>query len=184
MSIGHRLEGKPPVLRDGRWKYYRGPLGVGVYTVDHIDVEGNYGVYFFKRVPGSRKLGTSLSFVRVESKDTTRKSKSKAIDRAYKLAHGKDRYHSAPVEQMAEDLHAAREVTAQTNAYCVKQRKKVFVPAWTQSRHKGRSIIFAACPECGTRIQRYGRLIDCPECGQTREARTDDYVCRVCRDNM
>lgn len=185
MSVSHLLDNMPAVLRGGRWKYYRGPLGVGIYTVDHIDTEGNYGVYFFKRVPGSRKLGTSLSFVRVENKDTTRKSKSKAMDRAYALAYGRER-RIEPEQKATFIVDSHGDAKATTNAFCVKERKKVFVPweKWRQVERNGRAVIITSCPDCHTRIQRYGRLIDCPNCGKTRPAATTDYICVECRESL
>lgn len=156
-----------------RPRYYRGPKGVAAYT-SKPGPTGEYFVYFFRPTgPGARSLHPS-KYKRVERLDTSRKSKSRAIDRAYELAYGKSRREPKPRQLVKENPG--------NTGYCMKQKKHVIVAQWSEVEAKnGRKMLTAPCPECGTKISKYGILKLCAECGKMAEARADDYLCKACR---
>jgi hypothetical protein len=140
------------------------------------DQDGWYYSFFFKRYgPGARK-GVGWNFAYVERLTTKRRSKSACKERSINLANGRKATEGIVAKPIAEN--------PPNTGYCMKEKKHVTILAWEQIEAKnGRRMIRASCPDCGTKIQKYGQVIDCPECGLVREAAKDDYLCRVCRES-
>lgn len=175
MDMDYRVEGIP-----GRWvRWYKGPKGVGAYSVKP-DSEGNYKVWYAKPIGIGARQGNAKMYKIVDRFTTTRKSKAKAIDRAYTLAFGGTRRPERAVTQKPS-------VIGSGDAYCLRQKKHVSGVKWQQKQTKnGRAMLVAECPECQamglvTKLTKFGRLIDCPECGEHKEGRANDYICVECR---
>jgi hypothetical protein len=156
----------------GPYRYYKGPKGIGIYTVNATN--GNYRVFYAKPTgPGARQ-GKAKDFEVVPRLSTTRASKSRAIDRAYALAYGEQRREKQPARKIARDEPHI--------GYCMKEKKRVRVDGWQPFTAKnGRGMLKSHCPDCGTQIQKYGRLGHCGECGELQEMAADDYICKFCR---
>src|SRR3954452_7279743 len=87
-SMLESIEGLPPGT--GRVRWYRGAQGVGIYTVDE-DSAGYYTVFYAKPSGKGARKGKAKKFLVVDYKTTQRRTKTKAIDRAFELAFGYSR---------------------------------------------------------------------------------------------
>lgn len=175
-SLDCTLKGDEVILYTLYPKWYKGPKGVACY-MSYADKEGYYDVYFFRPSgPGALK-GKAKEFKRVHRLDTHRKTKGKAMDRAYVLAYGKSRHKLKPRQLVKSNPGMT--------AFCLKQKKHVLVKQWDEGITKnGRAILTGKCPECATKVSKLGKLIDCPECGERRPGKTGDYICIPCRQSM
>lgn len=155
-----------------------GPRGVGCYTTEPVN--GEYYSFFFRRAGTGARGDTYYPeyYVYVERKTSTRKSKKAAKLRAKNMAHGRP----------LSEGKTPRRKAPMGMARCPKEKKFVVPTNVSQKPYdlKGqtRYIILGECPDCGTGVQKFGRLIDCPECGQIREGRPDDYICLWCREEV
>jgi hypothetical protein len=170
------LSDQPHEMTLGWWKYFKGPKGVAVY-MSRPNTVGSYNVYFFRAAGKGKKSGTPEMYKRVTRLDTQRKTKGKAMNRAYIMAYGRERKPSKGLTLPA--------VNSPMTAYCMKEKKHVEVESWQQITAKnGRLMLQSVCPTCSTKVSKYGKLIDCPECGKTNPVKPNDYLCAVCRETL
>ncbi len=159
------------------YRYYRGFRGVGMYSVK-ADPKRGYLVRYYRPSGKGARGRRPKEYVLVERLSTQRKSKSLAMDRAFAMAHGGSRR-----AKLMESPKPPADNPSMT-AYCLKEKKHVRVSDWDQTTTRnGRSILVAYCPNCATKVSKLGRLIDCPECGESKPVAKDDYICKDCRAN-
>jgi hypothetical protein len=161
------------------WRYYKGVSGIGGYTVKR-DPDGWFYSFFCKRAGKNARDETKRPeyYVYVPRLTGKRRGKKAVMQRSRNLAYGQD-FSSHPIEEPK-----ASEKRPGTG-YCMKQKKTVFVDFNEEITAKnGRKMIRGSCPECATKIQKYGTLVQCGNCGNYREAKTDDYLCRWCREEI
>lgn len=168
------------VLSGYGYKSFDGPKGIGFYTLRACD--GFYYVFYARPSgPGLRTGNWAHEYTLVTRLTTRRKSKKSAINRAYQLAHGKSRQPLEPSKPKAEN-HP-------NTGYCLHCKIHVIVETWHQVfSSSGRAMLEAWCTNCdklennnGTRITKFGVLIDCPQCEKMQPESKGDYLCKVCR---
>lgn len=166
-------DGIPNELWNRGVRYYEGTKGVGCWTVRE-DKEGWYYSFFLKPTGTGARQGQADKFTYVPRLTTKRRKRSACKARSENLAYGKS---------------VTRGITAKPKpnnppgtGYCMSEKKHVLMTDMEEVTAKnGRTMLAGKCPDCGCKIQKYGRLIDCPECGQHREASANDYICKACR---
>lgn len=154
-----------------RWSYFTGPLGLGGFTrtPDH---EGWYWSFFCRPAGKGARSAIPEYYKRVYRFDSKRRTKKASKQRAYELAFGKTKKEPKP----------SKDAMTPGMGYCMKDKTRVIMAnAVGIVNDKGRHIIKGECPDCGTAIQKFGKLAECPECGKMAEMAGDDYVCKVCR---
>lgn len=162
----------------GKYRFYEGPKGIGGWTTKP-DNDGWYFSFFCKRAGKGARAGGGTHFEYVPRLTTKRRIKQKCIDRSHNLAYG---------EPITAGIRTAGKgnpsgLTAPGTGYCMAEKKSVIVKDPVMIRAKNdRVMIQGTCPDCGCKIQKYGKIIECPECGESREAKSDDYICRWCRE--
>lgn len=156
------------------WRYFKGKAGVGGYTI-HADDGGWYYSFFCKpQGPGARS-GDADKFVYVPRLTSKRRVKRACMKRSLNLSEGKSATAGIQKKRAQHSVPGS--------GYCMREKKFVIIkdPVMVEAAN-GRTMIQGECPDCGTKVQKYGRLIDCPGCGKYAEARIDDYLCRACRE--
>lgn len=163
------LNGVP--YRNYRW--VQGEHGVGGWTYE-ADDKGWYYSFFCKPAgPGARK-GTADTYVYVPRLTSKRRKKSDARNRSINLANGKPITKGVKVRPP--------KFNPPGTGYCMAEKKPVTVYPWRVIiATNGREMLQGVCPDCGCKIQKYGKLVDCPECGRHAEGSTGDYLCKACR---
>ena len=168
-------KGIPLVLYRLHFRWYEGPKGIGVYS-SKPDAQGNFISFHCRPAgAGARKHPEYCAYYKYVARTLSgRKKKKAAIDRAYRFAYGKSR---RPLEEKKPSQGGAGV------GYCMAEKKHVVMKYVSQvEAANGRKMIAGICPDCGTKVQKYGKLLDCPECGQRAEGKADDYICRACRE--
>lgn len=160
-----------PWKYDQSAEYILGTAGVGGYTTK-ADTHGYYFSFFLRPEGKGSRSGNPEKYLYVPRSEGKRKSRKASRIRAERLANGERLTQPKP-----------KPVRLPDTAWCTKERKTVSVK-WEEmtTTESGRTMIHGACEFCGHAVQRFGKIIDCPSCGQTREARSDDYICRSCRE--
>jgi hypothetical protein len=154
------------------YRYFKGASAVAGWTVKPDD-EDYYHYFYCKPVGPGARSGQATIFQYVPRLSGRRKKRIACKRIAYKLVYG---YDYVPVKEKVAKANQPG------SGYCMKEKKTVIIvePEIVEAKN-GRMMIRGKCPDCGTVIQKYGKLIDCPECGNYREARSDDYICLWCR---
>src|SRR6478609_4437949 len=79
----------------GSFGFFHGKKGVGVYS-KVVNSKGDYAVMFYRPAGTGVRAGFPSCYKLVERHTTRRKTKGKAMDRAYFLAHAKSRQVNRP----------------------------------------------------------------------------------------
>lgn len=168
------LYGYPWVFDDRGFRYYVGSKGVGMYTTNS-DGQGWYHFGYLKPVGEGARRGQAENYHWVERTAGRRRKRKDAEDRAFHLSNGST---AVKVEKKQVD-------TPDGYGYCVKCREhhRIMNPEIDEAKN-GRTIIKGTCIQCGTRIQKFGKLIDCPECNERKESSANDYICKECRSRI
>ena len=159
------------------YRYTYGARGAGAWTVKP-DKEGWFYSFYLKPFGKGARKGAAHNYKYVPRLTSKRRSLKAARERSYNLAQGR------PLTANVQERKPGSGVPNQ--GYCMKQKKHVIVTGWTEiTARNGRTMLQASCPACGTRIQRYGKLlVECPECGgRNKEVAANDYICKECRWN-
>lgn len=151
---------------------WEGPKGLAGYTTER-DKDGYFHSFWcYPSGPGAR-TGSFLDYTYTESKHVAHKSRARARERAWRLFSGEKPVKKAPANRK------------NLEGYCTKEKKVVKIAnpknVIVKVRKSERNAIRGECPNCGTKIQKFGAVVDCPECGQMAEATKDDYICKACR---
>lgn len=155
-----------------RRKYQIGPAGVGMWTVDKDD-EGWYWSLFLKPIGAGARTGSANQFKYVERMTSKRRSRKACRTRSVNLSRGKP---------ATAGIRGPAKRGLPGTGYCMKEKKTVFVDFIEEFEAKnGRTMIRGNCKDCGTKVQKYGRLVLCANCAKRREGATDDYLCLWCR---
>lgn len=182
LDYGERTWYAPRMLKDvPEWLFnldlvwYDGPKGMAGYTTI-VDNEGYYWSFHCRPAGKNARLNVAYaeSHKFVERTLSKRRGKRASSARAYKFAYGKPRgtLQERKVAQGGPGI-----------GYCMREKKHVVIQKPEQIKtENGRDMIQGVCPNCECKVQKYGKLINCPECGKNREAKADDYICRHCRE--
>lgn len=161
----------------GNWGVFKGDKGIGLYSKDRNKYD-DYEVLFYRPAGKGVRAGDPSYYRVVDRFTTRRKSKGKAIDRAYVLAHGRTRKLKPRTPTKTDESPAL-------TAYCAKEKKHVYVDDWEAGKTKsGRDMLIGHCPDCGTQVQKFGTLRECLECGKLSEFAPNDYICKRCRKEL
>lgn len=157
---------------DRGFRYYVGSKGVGGYT-QRPDDQGWYHFFYCKPSGrGARSDPTEYKYVpRTVGK---RRKRKHAEQRAFELSTG----------TKTERVVKPKVEHPPGTGYCMscKEHRLMLDPQTTKAKN-GRVVIRGHCV-CGTTMQKFGKFIDCPECGENREAASDDYICKTCREEV
>lgn len=156
-----------------KWRYWRDDRAIAGWTTQP-DKDGYYHYFYCKPVGTGARKGKPTTFEYVPRLDGRRRQRVACRKIAYKMVFGHD--YEPPKEKPAKTPNPPG------TGYCMAEKKRVVIkdPQVIEAKN-GRKMIQGKCPDCGCKIQKYGKIIDCPECGQHREAKADDYICAWCR---
>lgn len=170
---GEQVEGIPPKFGH-TWKYFPGPNGLGGFTIQP-DKDGWFYSFYCKPVGRGARKGEAKKFQYIERMTSKRRRRLAAENRSYNLAHGLAITDGVKKQKKSEGNPPGA-------GYCMSEKKQVIMKDLKQVRSKsGRKMIRGTCPDCSQVIHKFGNLIECPECGQTREIASNDYICKACR---
>lgn len=153
-------------------RYVVRSAGVGMWTTQK-DKDGWYYSFFLRPAGKGARSNRPEYYQYVERMTSKRRSRKACQVRSTNLAEGKNA--TAGIKGPASH-------TLPGTGYCVKEKKTVFVNFTEEIEAKnGRMMIRGNCADCGTKIQKYGILVLCANCGKRAEGKPDDYLCVACR---
>lgn len=155
-----------------RWSYYKGVKGCGGWTTKP-DRDGWFHAFYLKPSGPGARAGKAQAYTFVPRTDTRRRKRKDAEERAFQLAMERRRVIAPKAPPV---------VNPPGTGYCMSCKEKVAMQNVRSSlTDKGRQIILGACPNCLCRIQKFGKVAECPECMDVKEMGADDYICKECR---
>jgi hypothetical protein len=173
VRVSDYLRDIPYVIETNRPLYIFGYAGCAGYT-RKADSDGRFFSFFLKPAGKGARQGTPDYYTYVDRKTSSRKSRIAAKRRSENLAHGK------PVTSGVKSK--PKKTNPPGSGYCAHCKETVIIEhAANIVIDNGRNMIRGNCPNCHTRVQKFGTLINCPECDTLSEGNSNDYLCKECR---